>query len=245
MKYKAIGVINGGRKRNYNSISEDKIAKMMEVTYQQRTKAKIQWALKLYKDWCEMHLDKVDYNDKIYDADLDSDTLSKENLSLHCVVFICKAKKSRDQGDFPGRTLHQIVCAIQNYLRKREINWKLVHSEEFSGFQCVLDKVMQERSEQNIGTIRKQAQVISLQYEDELWQRNILGEDTPKTLRNMVLYILGVNLALHVGDEHYALMRPGCGVQSQLSFEKNEMGLHCLVSTEDTITKTNRGGLLT
>ena len=143
----------------------------MEVTYQQRTQAKMQWALKLYKDWHEMHLDKVDYNDKIYDVDLDSDTLSKENLSFALCRFICKVKKSRDQEDFPGRTLHQIVCAIQNYLRKREINWKLVHSEEFSGFQRVLDKVMQERSEQNIGTIHKQAQVISLQYEDELWQR--------------------------------------------------------------------------
>ena len=235
--------VNRGRKRNYNTITDEKIAKMMEVTYQQRTEAKIKWAVKLYRDWRQMRLDRVDYDDRIYDADIDGDCLTKVNLEYALCRFICEVKKSKDQGDFPGRTLYQIVCCLQNHLRKREISWKLVHGEEFSNFQRVLDKVMQERSEQNIGTIRKQAQVISLRYEDELWQKNILGEDNPEKLHNTVLYILGVNLALRAGDEHYALRRSGCGIQSQLSFESNEMGLRCLVYREDTITKTNRGGL--
>ena len=57
------------------------------------------------------------------------------------------------------------------------------------------------------------------------------------------MYILGVNLALRAGDEHYALRHPGGCIPSQLSFETNSAGVKCLVYREDTVTKTNRGGL--
>ena len=58
------------------------------------------------------------------------------------------------------------------------------------------------------------------------------------------MYLLGVNLALRAGDEHYALRRPGGCVSSQLSFEYNDLKMRCLVYCEDTVTKTNKGGLL-
>ena len=57
------------------------------------------------------------------------------------------------------------------------------------------------------------------------------------------LYLLGVNLALRAGDEHYALHRLGGCTPSQLSFEVNDCNIRCLVYCEDCITKTNRGGI--
>ena len=89
----------------------------------------------------------------------------------------------------------------------------------------------------------RQAEVISMEYENKLWERGILGEDTPDKLRSTVLFLIGINCALRAGDEHYALRRPGGCTSSQFSFECNEFGLKCLVYREDTITKTNRGGL--
>ena len=102
---------------------------------------------------------------------------------------------------------------------------------------------MQERAANLVGTVRKQAQVISLEFEQKLWETNVLGEDSPDKLRSTVLYLLGVNCALQAGDEHYALRRPGGCTSSQLSFESNSLGVKCLVYKEDTVTKTNRGGL--
>ena len=102
---------------------------------------------------------------------------------------------------------------------------------------------MQERSAQCIGNIHKQSQVISMDYENRLWKQSLLSEDTPDKLRNMVLYLLGINLALRGGDEHYALRRPGGCTPSQLSFETNTLSQKCLVYHEDTVTKTNRGDL--
>ena len=76
-----------------------------------------------------------------------------------------------------------------------------------------------------------------------MWSQNILGEDTADKLRSTVLYLLGVNCALHAGDEHYALRHPGGCTNSQLNFEENSLGVKCLVYREDTVTKTNRGGI--
>ena len=58
-----------------------------------------------------------------------------------------------------------------------------------------------------------------------------------------MLFLLGIHLALHAGDEHYSLRRDSPDRPSQLSFKCNEKGERCLVYTEDTVTKTNDGGL--
>ena len=93
------------------------------------------------------------------------------------------------------------------------------------------------------GTIRKQAEVKSLDYENQLWMKGILGENNANELRNTVLFLLGINIASRVGNEHYALQRPGGSAGSQILFELNAMGVKCLVYREDSVTKTNRGGL--
>ena len=140
-----------------------------------------------------------------------------------------RLKKIKDQGDYPGHMLYQIVCSLQNYLRKKGVNWKLVHGTEFCKLEWILDSVMKERAAKQLGMIKKQTQVISMKFEDELWDKNILGEDTPDKLRNTVLFLLGINLALQAGDKHYALRRPcGC-TSSQFTFETNSVGLRCLV----------------
>ena len=230
--------------RSYNVISEEKIGKMMEVTYQQRTEAKIRWAVKLYNDWRSMRIDQIGCDLRIGEADLnDFTTLNKENFEFALCRFICEVKKIKDAGDFPGRTLYQIVCCIQNFLRKNDVNWRLVHGDDFRTFQTVLDNVMKERASQNIGLVKKQAQFISMRFEDGLWERRVLGEDTPDKLRSTVLFLIGVNCALRAGDEHYALRRPGDCLTSQFSFEQNSMGIRCLVYREDSVTKTNKGGL--
>ena len=247
LKRRAVGLLNGrveGRKRNYNYVSDEKLKRMMECTFEVRSEAKIKWAVKAYRDWRNVKIDEDVCDMNVVFSDLDEPcTLAKDKFEAALCRFIVEVKKSKEDLDYPGRTLYQMACCIQNHLKKHGIMWKLVHGEEFQNFNRVLDKVMQERSALRIGTVRKQAEVISLEFEDTLWKNSILGEDSPDKLRGTVLYLLGVNCALRAGDEHYALRRPGGCTSSQLSFEENSLGVKCLVYREDTVTKTNRGGL--
>ena len=249
LKKRAVGILGAavqGRKRSYNSVSEDKLKRMMEMTYEQRSEAKIRWAVKAYNDWRTMRLDTdvEEIDEQILYADLnDIGSLTKTNFEHALCRFICEVRKTKEVGDYPGATLYQMACALQNFIKKKELNWRIVHGDEFTQFNRVLDKVMQERADRAIGTVRKQAEVISIEFENKLWENDILGEQNPDQLRNTVLYMLGVNCALRAGDEHYGLRRPGVDCNSQLTFEENSMNVKCLVYREDRVTKTNRGGL--
>ena len=75
----------------------------------------------------------------------------------------------------------------------------------FKEMQTVLDIVMRERTEQNIGVVKRQAGLIIYEHEESLWCKGILGEDTPYKLHNMVLFLLGINAHLCAVEEHYYL----------------------------------------
>ena len=119
-----------------------------------------------------MRLDRVDYKEKIFDADLnDLSKLTKGTFEFTLCRFICEVCKVKDYADYPGRTLYQMTCALQNFLRKNNIYWKLVHGDDVTDFQRVLDNVMKERVSRCIGNIKKQAQVILLDFENVLWTK--------------------------------------------------------------------------
>ena len=102
---------------------------------------------------------------------------------------------------------------------------------------------MKECAQQNVGTVVKQAQLIPLNYESALWEKGILGEHTPDLLRDTVLFLLGIHCDLRAGDKHYDLLPDVEGKPSQLSFQRDENRVRGLVYQEDTVTKTNSGGL--
>ena len=58
-----------------------------------------------------------------------------------------------------------------------------------------------------------------------------------------MLFLLGINVGLHAGDEHYDLRREAPNLPSQLQLKHDSKGVRCLAITEDTTTKTNNGGL--
>ena len=92
--------------------------------------------------------------------------------------------------------------------------------------------------------VKKSAKFLSVEFGNELWRSGTLGEDTPDKLRDTVLFILGINLALRAGDEHHDLHRDSPTKNSQLSFECDAAsGKRCLVYWEDTVTKTNDSGI--
>ena len=68
-----------------------------------------------------------------------------------------------------------MVTSIQKYLHVNKIYWKIIDDPEFVDLRNVLDNVMKERHEANIGTVRRQAGLITYAYEQELWDKGLLG----------------------------------------------------------------------
>ena len=97
---------------------------------------------------------------------------------------------------------------------------------------------MKERARQGIGVDVNQANLITQEQENYLWQQCFLGSEYAELLRDTLVWVLGVNFALRAGQEHRNLRLRN----SQLSLQCGELGREFLQCTED-ISTTNNGGL--
>ena len=58
----------------------------------------------------------------------------------------------------------------------------MIDGLEFKSVKTVLDNVMKECAQENVGMVKKQAGVMNYEVEDLLWKQNVLGEETPDQL---------------------------------------------------------------
>ena len=229
----------------FNSVSDAKVEQLKTRQLKKRTFNKMQWGVRAFNSWRDNKIKNCETLDmKIFDANLDNvKSLRKSDLSHALTRFIPEVTKCNGD-DYPGKTLYEMIVSIQKFLNQNDIPWKLIDDPEFLDVKTVLDNVMKERARANIGMSKKQAKVITFDHEEYLWKHNVLGEETGDQLRDTVLFLLGINLALRAGDEHYDLRRSTSDKPSQLSFERDVASRkRCLVYREDSVTKTNDGGL--
>ncbi len=100
---------------------------------------------------------------------------------------------------------------------------------------------MKLHTQQGVSQPVKQADILTLEQEELLWSKGLLGLSNPIQLQRTLLYMLGIHLALHAGKEHRNLKSIG-SVNSQLHFSVQN-GEHVVMYKENNATKMNQGGL--
>ena len=99
-----------------------------------------------------------------------------------------------------------MVSSLQRYLKSQcGKNFRFFNDDFFSKLRTSLDTVMKERSAAGIGVESKIAEVISLDEENRLWAKNILGEDSGTQLVETLVNLFGLHFALRGGKEHRRL----------------------------------------
>ena len=178
---------------------------MKIIKLKERTLSKVNWAVNVYNEWCEARL-QDQHIECIFGMNLsDLKSLEKEQLEEALCCFIPEVTKLKGYGMYPGHTLYQMCVAIQKYLNINGLKSKIVDGIDFQQLRVVLDNVMKERAQLKVGNVLKRADLIMYETEEILWQCGILGEHILDILCHTVLYLLGVNLPLCAGDEHYNL----------------------------------------
>ena len=231
--------------RRFRRVSEEKLNELKQEKFKKRTFAKLQWAVKAYRDWCSNRMnDPAGFDGRFYESDIDRvELLERDSFEFAMCSFIAEVRKAKDGSEYPGKTLYHLVVSIQKFVNHKGKNWKLIEGSQFGKLRNVLDNLMKERAKNNIGNVKRQAHVLSYDVENQLWESGLLGEENPDQLRRTVLFLIGLNIGLRAGDEHHALRRDTPDLPSQLSFRRNDRGVRCLVYQEDTTSKTNDGGL--
>ena len=88
-------------------------------------------------------------------VDLDDiPSLTKRSLSYGMCRFITEIKKL-NRGDFPPKTIYEMVVCVQMFLESKGIFWKLLDDkeEEFQQLQYTCDNIMKERASGGIGSV--------------------------------------------------------------------------------------------
>ena len=77
------------------------------------------------------------------------------------------------------------------YMKKNKVDVNLL-SDTFHHVQTVLNTIMKSRNAQGVG-IRNPNNAITVAEENILWEKGILGFEDPDTLRNTVLFMVGLH----------------------------------------------------
>ncbi len=191
--------------------------------------------------WRQNRIDEGTGEGEISWCDIDSESLDPEVLSHVLPVFINEIKRA-DGEDYPPNTVYSIIVMLQLFFEKKGKTWKLLDGKEFTCVYNTVDNIMKRRSMERIAQKVKRSQPITMTDEEEMWDFGVLGEENPDSLRNTVMYLIGLTFALRGGKEHRALRNPNFNPQIEVKVSE-KTGRKYLLYTEDVVSKTNQGRL--
>ena len=190
------------------------------------------YCVKVWEEWCS------------YRRQTCRDTIPP----LQCIVpsqlqhwltrFVLEVRK-KNGAEYSPDTLHHLCCGIMRFLRWN--GWPSIDffvDAEFMDFRSILDGEMKRLQAQGVGSKKKQAEPLTEQEEEILWEKGLLGDSTPQTLLDTIVFMNGFYFALRSGSEHRALRF----VPPQIEVVEREGERPYLLYTED-ISKNRPGGL--
>ena len=138
---------------------------------------------------------------------------------------------------YTPNTLHHICCCLMRHIRlSGNPQVDFFKDPEFSDFRASLDAEMKRLQADGVGSKKKQAEVLTEGEENTLWEKGLLGDASPQTLLDTIVFYNGLYFALRSGQEHRQLRRDPSHVIEQPG--------QCpyLKYTED-VSKNHQGGL--
>ena len=217
-----------------NPISEVEIQAKIGDAVPKSTKYKEKWAVNLFENWRQQRGGITEVN--ILHNSLE--VMSDEELNRSLALFVCEVRKAYGS-KYPPNTLHGMVASIQHYLKGKKRIVRLFNDDKLCFLRDALDAMMKESASDGFGSTKKQGEVITLDEEEQLWSKGVLGDSNPQQLLDTIVYLFGIHFALRGGSEHRRLRSEN----SQIFKGKDKRtGLEYLQYRED-ISKTNAGGL--
>lgn len=186
-------------------ITEDMIIQKINGAIPKSTRRTTQWAVKVWDTWAAERNSRVSGSNENPVVPLE--TIDNEQLNIFLSRFVNEARNSNGE-PYTGGTLYSLCAGIQRFVRQnrastpRSAPLDIYKDPGFSFFRGALDSVLKELHRSGIGTVKKQAEVVSCETESRFWEDGILGDDSPQKLLDTLIYVLGLNLALRSGKEH-------------------------------------------
>ena len=127
-------------------------------------------------------------------------------------------------------------AAFDRYLRSQNYSKLILRDTEFLSSRKVLEGKEIKLREQGMGKRRNKAKSLTKEEEEILRQNGQLGNQTPRSLTNTMLWLLPMHFGLRGRQEHHYMM------VEDFSIEKDDDGVEFITFSEAP-KKTRQGGL--
>ena len=104
--------------------------------------------------------------------------------------------------------MYQLLAGLLRDMRSRKpncCNFLDPDDHRFEELHNGIDNLFRELRSSGVGSDTKSAEVITKDEEVQLWEKGLLGTNSPKALFRAVFFLNGRNFCLRGGDEHRRL----------------------------------------
>ena len=184
--------------------SDEELQRARERAVPKKTKQDTKFCINIWDEWSK-HITGTRI--------LPLTEMTNAEMQYRLSQFIGEVRK-RDGSVYPPNTLHHIVCGVMRYLRwngRPDIDF--FKDPQFAGFRASLDAEMKLLQSQGEGSKKRQAEVVTEEEENLLWERGYLGDATPQSLLDTMVFYNGLYFALRSCREHRQLQRMPCQIE--------------------------------
>ena len=189
-------------------VSSEAISRLIHDNVPRSTQKKIKWVENLFESW---RLNRNAYlvtnpcpGEHVMNSNLAELQNNKPELRYCMIRFICEVKKVNGE-HYHSSTIWDIFMTIQMCLNRQnpDAPIKFMSDPQFLELKTVVDSTMKQHTGMGLGQ-RNQVDIITIEQEEILWQKCLLGDSNPEQLNNTILYLLGLNFALRGGQYYRA-----------------------------------------
>jgi hypothetical protein len=96
--------------------------------------------------------------------------------------------RKQNGSEYPPNSLYHICGGLQRHLWGQGKQVDLLHSAEFASFQPSLDGEMKRLQAKGLGSTKRQADIITEEEEDILWEKGQHGDSHPHQVLNTIIF---------------------------------------------------------
>lgn len=217
--------------------TDEEVSQARESAIPAKTRQDTEYCVRMWDQWASFRNGRPGTSNS-YVPSLIELANDPPNLQYWLSRFCLEARK-KDGSEFPPNSLHHLVCGLMRYIRLHgNPSLDLFKESAYAQFRQTLDSEMKRLQRKGLGSCRKQAEPLTEQEEEILWQKGYLGDHSPQALVTTMIFMCGLYFALRSGAEHRNLRHN----PSQITlFEPPDQRAY-LRYVED-VSKNNQGGL--
>ena len=174
------------------AVEEMELQQIVSESIPSKTQQHTKWCVDTWNQW---HAHRNATAPTAAEAPPTLDSMSKGQLNYWLSRFLAEVRR-KDGSEYHGETLHSLICGLQRHLcfSKPDIVIDFMSEPEFRQMRNVLDARMKGLKRSGVGITKKQAEIISYDEEEILWQNGHLGESSPQTLLDTMVFLCGLFL---------------------------------------------------